>query len=113
MLIFLSSQVVGRKLLVVSKVITSQCSTAGTLGFLFLRQEQNEKIKIADEMEFFVMNSINPEGNTLACIVAPSHSQTLAQWKKRNRKRRRMSREKREWLAEARKYHLADCRDGL
>lgn len=63
--------------------------------------------------EFFCMDSINPEGNILACIVAPSQSQTLVQCEKRKRKRRRMSREKKERLAEAKKYHPADCRDGL
>ena len=69
---------------------------------------------------FFMLpqrEEITREGNDLACIIAPNHSQKLRddellKGKKRSRRRPKLSRKLREAQAEQNKYGIADCRDG-
>ena len=70
--------------------------------------------------EFFMLpqrEDITREGNDLACIVAPNHSQKLrddelSKVRKRHRRNPRLSRAGRETQAKQNKYGVADCRDG-
>jgi len=70
--------------------------------------------------EFFMLpqrEEITREGNDLACIVAPNHSQKLrddelSKGRRRHRRNPRLSRARREAQAEQNKYGIADCRDG-